>query len=223
MVLGPAGMDHSVFCDTMEAVPAGAAAGHPPVITGDSPRVAVSVGDGGLWSTAAQLRLLNDAFLPGGALPAPVRALVAEPGRLADGSVVQYAPGMQYAWGIRVNERHGQRGRTRRVLALATGRLIAHLQAAGEHGPCLRFSSRCAGLSRAERVFLAASIIFWSWKGFRFKVGTRCDAGRRHEVCAGQDRPSRPCPAHPSGAGPRFSSAAFPGAAIARRTPSFPD
>jgi hypothetical protein len=108
MVLGPAGMDHSVFCDTMASVPAGAAGGHPPVITEDYPRVAVSVGDGGLWSTAAQLRLLNDAFLPGGALPAPVRALVAEPGRLADGSAVQYAPGMQYAWGIRVTERHGQ-------------------------------------------------------------------------------------------------------------------
>lgn len=101
LVLGPAGMDRSVFCATAQAVPAGAAIGHPPAGAGE-PRMAFSVGDGGLWSTAAQLGKLNDFFLPGGALPGPARALVAEPGRLASGSPVPYA------WGIRVGERHGQ-------------------------------------------------------------------------------------------------------------------
>ena len=61
-----------------------------------------TLGDGGLWTTAADLLRWNDA-MNARALGAPVHELSESPGSLDDGTP------LDYAWGVRVLDRHGVR------------------------------------------------------------------------------------------------------------------
>ncbi|MFC0431543.1 serine hydrolase [Kutzneria buriramensis] len=87
----PFGMAQTRFCP--DAPPSDAAIGHPDV-AGDWP-LPLSIGDGGAWSTADDLRRWNDALMPGSALDDRVRALIGTPDPYG------------YAWGIAVSRVDG--------------------------------------------------------------------------------------------------------------------
>jgi CubicO group peptidase (beta-lactamase class C family) len=61
----------------------------------------LSLGDGGAWTTAEDLRRWNDALMPGGHFDERVRTLVHTPGHLDDGTP------LHYGWGIGVTRRDG--------------------------------------------------------------------------------------------------------------------
>jgi CubicO group peptidase (beta-lactamase class C family) len=65
-------------------------------------RPPLTVGDGGLWLSAGDLRRWNDA-MNNAALGKTVHALAEEPGALDDGTE------LDYAWGVRVFEHKGRR------------------------------------------------------------------------------------------------------------------
>jgi CubicO group peptidase (beta-lactamase class C family) len=83
----PFGMTHTRFC--ADAPPTDAAEGRPEV-EGDWPQP-LSIGDGGAWSTAEDVRRWNDALMPDGALDDRVRNLIST---TDEGN---------YAWGIGVS------------------------------------------------------------------------------------------------------------------------
>ncbi|GAA1414896.1 serine hydrolase domain-containing protein [Catellatospora coxensis] len=92
LLLKPLGLAATRFWDGPEPAPPGAEPLSP------VPPAPLSLGDGGLWSTAADLLswsdALNDSRLG-------VSGLLQAPGRLDDGTV------LDYAWGMGVRQRHG--------------------------------------------------------------------------------------------------------------------
>jgi len=82
-----------------DAPPAGAAIGCPAIEREWA--LPLSIGDGGAWSTADDVRRWNDAMLPGGALDDRVRELIGTPGHLDDGQP------LDYGWGIGVRRPGG--------------------------------------------------------------------------------------------------------------------
>ncbi|GIG00424.1 hypothetical protein Cci01nite_55170 [Catellatospora citrea] len=92
LLFTPLGLTATRFWDGPEPAPPGAAALSP------SAPAPLSLGDGGLWSTAADLLrwadALNDSSLG-------VSGLLQAPGRLDDGTI------LDYAWGMGVRRRHG--------------------------------------------------------------------------------------------------------------------
>lgn len=101
LLFQPFGMHRTEFCDSAAAIPAAAAVGYPALgETGTWP-LPLSIGNGGLWSTAEDLALWNDALLPGGRLDQRVRDMIGTPGELDDGTPIDYA------WGVRVFRENG--------------------------------------------------------------------------------------------------------------------
>ncbi|MFC4242629.1 serine hydrolase domain-containing protein [Gryllotalpicola reticulitermitis] len=97
----PIGMRRSAFHSSASSIPSDAADGHPtPAVTEHWP-LPLSIGDGGLWSTAQDLDAWNRAVLPGGQMGDPVRSLISVRGQLDDRTP------LDYAWGIRVAREHG--------------------------------------------------------------------------------------------------------------------
>ncbi|WP_191840337.1 serine hydrolase domain-containing protein [Catellatospora chokoriensis] len=92
LLFAPLGLTATRFWDGPEPAPPGAAALSP------GAPAPLSLGDGGLWSTAADLLrwadALNDSRLG-------VSGLLQAPGRLDDGTT------LDYAWGMGVRRRHG--------------------------------------------------------------------------------------------------------------------
>jgi CubicO group peptidase (beta-lactamase class C family) len=93
-IFGPLGMEHTDFWAGPQATPPGA-------VRLDPARPApLSIGDGGMWSTAADL-MLWAAALDEDRLG--ITALLQTPGRLDDGTA------LDYAWGMGVREHGGRR------------------------------------------------------------------------------------------------------------------
>lgn len=81
--------------------------GPPPVTIAGEPTPPLTVGDGGWWASAADLNAwlvaLNRSRLGSGPLAPELVELLETPGRLDDGTP------LDYAWGMRVTEREGRR------------------------------------------------------------------------------------------------------------------
>lgn len=95
-LFAPLQMVGTTLWSTAGALPAGGAAGHPTDAAMGAWPLPLSLGDGGVWATVDDLHRWNAALLPDSAFDDRLRTLLHAPGRLDDGTAVDYA------WGIRV-------------------------------------------------------------------------------------------------------------------------